>query len=55
MGMTAYFDVEYTDAALDKQIAQAKRSGAPVPSRMSQYYPTFTHAALEAIASLPRP
>lgn len=34
MGMTAYFDVEYTDAALDKARADAKRSGGTVPPRM---------------------
>lgn len=33
MGMTAYFDVEYTDAALDKARADAKRSGGTVPPR----------------------
>jgi hypothetical protein len=33
MGMTAYFDVEYTDAALDKARADAKRSGGAVPPR----------------------
>jgi len=31
MGITAYFDVEYTDAALDKARADAKRSGGTVP------------------------
>lgn len=33
MGMTAFFDVEYTDAALDKARADAKRSGGTVPPR----------------------
>jgi hypothetical protein len=42
MGMTAYFDVEYTDAALDKARATAQRSGGEVPPRTSlTLYPTM--------------
>jgi hypothetical protein len=33
MTIKAWFDVEYTDAALDKARADAKRSGASVPPR----------------------
>lgn len=35
MTIKAWFDVEYTDAALDKARADAERSGGNVPPRKS--------------------
>ena len=35
MAIKAYFDVEYTDAALDKARSEAERSGKSVPARTS--------------------
>lgn len=35
MGATAWFEVEWSDAALDKQRADAKRAGQAPPPRQS--------------------
>src|SRR5271155_1244282 len=41
MGITAYFDIEYTDAALDKARRDAERSGGAVPPRKHTMHPAF--------------
>jgi hypothetical protein len=43
MGMTAYFDVEYTDAALDKAIREAQASGGAAPKRTLMSHPSALH------------